>query len=208
MTAGNPPPPKRESDGTGSTGPRKRILDAAVTLFAESGYDATPTSRIAEHAGVPKGLIHYYFRRKEDILVALVDRLPEQNVPCEEVVVRDDLAESLRRLVGELDRRLHSSLVLSHLLWREADTHEVVRGALHRRFQSIVEQIRRVIEAVLPRVRGEDVDTAAVLLARAINHSHSTARLPGTTSGLDGEIGLIARALDPGSNGRTRPRGA
>ena len=38
---------------------RERILSAAEALFAEHGFAATPTSRIAERAGVPKGLVHY-----------------------------------------------------------------------------------------------------------------------------------------------------
>ncbi|SDK65327.1 transcriptional regulator, TetR family [Actinopolyspora mzabensis] len=205
MTAGSRPPARATNAGAGSTGARERILDAAVRLFAESGFDATPTSRIAEHAGVPKGLIHYYFRRKEDLLVALVERLPEQSVPCEEVVVRDDLAASLRGLVAELDRRLQLSPVLTHLLWREAETHEVIRGALRRRFQLVVDQIRRVIEAVLPYDRSGDIDTAALLLARVVDHGHSTARPPEARSPLDGEIGLIARALDPRPRRHPRP---
>jgi AcrR family transcriptional regulator len=54
---------------------RERILAAAEELFAERGFDATPTSRIAERAGVPKGLVHYYFTRKPDLLSALVERV-------------------------------------------------------------------------------------------------------------------------------------
>lgn len=196
MTTETDPARDRGDSSTGLA--RERILEAAGELFAEHGYDATPTSRIAENARVPKGLIHYYFKRKEDILVALVERLPEQRVRCEEVVVRGDLIGSLRSLVGELDHRLRSSLPLSHLLWREADTHEAVRNALAQRFQLIVEQTRRVIEGALPGGAPGDIDTASVLLARAINHDHSTARLRATGVELDREIRLIARALGTG----------
>ncbi|WP_438387543.1 TetR/AcrR family transcriptional regulator [Actinopolyspora saharensis] len=192
----------REDSNTGLA--RERILEAAGELFAERGYDATPTSRIAENARVPKGLIHYYFKRKEDILVALVERLPEQRVRSEEVVVRGDLTGSLRALVGELDRRLRSSLPLSHLLWREADTHEAVRSALNRRFQQIVEQTRHVIEGALPGGAPGDIDTASVLLARAINHDHATARLRANGVELDREIRLIARALGAGRSAEER----
>ncbi len=174
---------------------RERILTAAVTLFAESGFDATPTSRIAEAAEVPKGLIHYYFRRKQDLLAALVDRLPDERVACEEVAVRGDVAGSLRRLVAELDAALESSLLLSHLLWREADTHSAVREALQDRFGRVVDQIRRVIVAALPDGRHGDVDTAAVLLARAVNHRHSLARLREEEGELSDEIEFVARAL-------------
>ena len=77
---------------------KERILAAAEELFADSGFDATPTSRIAERAGVPKGLVHYYFNCKKDLLAALVARLPDSTVDHRRVVVVGDIAESLRRL--------------------------------------------------------------------------------------------------------------
>ncbi|MBB5155341.1 TetR/AcrR family transcriptional regulator [Saccharopolyspora phatthalungensis] len=178
---------------------RERILAAAGELFAEHGFDATPTSRIAERAEVPKGLIHYYFRRKQDLLAALVEQLPEELVESDRVAVRGDIAGSLRRLVGELDARLESSLLLSHLLWREADTHVAVRQALQRRFRAVAEQIRRVIElAAPPGPISSDVDTAAVLLARVVNHRHSVARHGAHDDELDREISFIAKALELG----------
>lgn len=178
-------------------GARERILTAAGELFAEHGFDATPTSRIAERAEVPKGLIHYYFRRKQDLLAALVERLPEEPVESERVVVRGDVAASLRLLVRELDTRTEASPLLSRVLWREADTHVAVRQALRRRFRVIAEQIRAVIEAALPPgPPARDVDTAALLLARVVNHRHSVAR-HGEHDELDREIAFIARALQP-----------
>lgn len=45
-----------------------RILDSALILFAEYGYHQTSVSKIAQHAGIAKGLIYNYFESKEDIL--------------------------------------------------------------------------------------------------------------------------------------------
>ncbi|MEV4733912.1 helix-turn-helix domain-containing protein [Saccharopolyspora sp. NPDC049426] len=192
-----------DDDRSVGTSARERILTAAGELFAEHGFNATPTSRIAERAAVPKGLIHYYFRRKQDLLSALVERLPEEEVESEGLVVRGDVAGSLRRLVGELDARLESSMLLSHLLWREADTHDAVRQAMQQRFGVVVEQIRRVIELALPPgLAGCDIEAAAVLLARVINHRHSVARHRTEDDELDREIGFIARALELGAGSR------
>jgi AcrR family transcriptional regulator len=156
---------------------RERILAAAEELFAEAGFEATPTSRIAERAGVPKGLVHYYFRRKPDLLAALVERLPDELIEPEHVVVHGDVAESLRRLVSSLDARLDTSPMLSHLLWREADTHEAVRDALRARFRRLVQQVRTVITAAMGSgSRASDVDSAAALLALAVSYRHSVAR--------------------------------
>lgn len=175
---------------------RERILDAAETLFAEDGFDATPTSRIADRAGVPKGLVHYYFARKPDLLEALVERLPDERVDPAAVVVAGDVVESLHRLVAALDASLGSSAVLSHLLWREADTHPAVLAALHTRFDLLVEQIRDIIRASLPAC-GADVDSAAQLLASAVSYRHSVARhVDDGAVAMHRELRFLATALE------------
>ncbi|GAB1509848.1 TetR/AcrR family transcriptional regulator [Actinophytocola sp. KF-1] len=177
---------------------RERILAAAEELFAESGFDATPTSRIAVLASVPKGLVHYYFAKKQDLLTALVARLPDQHIEPGSVVVPGDVAASLRRLVAELDARNRASTLLSHLLWREADTHPSVKEALQERFSTVVEQVRAVIQAAstgpLPPTQ---VETASSLLALAVSYRHSVARHddPTDETTIDREVDFIATAL-------------
>lgn len=51
---------------------KELIQDTALQLFAEKGYDATPTSLIAKEAGVSEGLIFRHFINKENLLEALV----------------------------------------------------------------------------------------------------------------------------------------
>ncbi|MFI9385763.1 TetR/AcrR family transcriptional regulator [Kutzneria sp. NPDC052558] len=183
---------------------RERILTAAEELFAETGFEATPTSRIAERAGVPKGLVHYYFKRKPDLLVALVERLPDERVDLSGVVVAGDVAGSLRRLLAELDRRRQESPVLSSLLYREADTHHTVRDALQGRFRHLVAVIRKVIMAAGSEVQCKaDVDSAAELLALAVSYQHSVARHeaepdPGRVT-MERELAFIADALALGA---------
>lgn len=183
---------------------RERILTAAQDLFAERGFDATPTSRIAERAGVPKGLVHYYFRRKPDLLVALIERLPREHIDRSHVVVRGDVASSLRRLVAALDAWLDASPLLSHLLWREADTHDAVRDALTARFRWMVGEIRAVMRAALPDSRrGADVRSAAELLALAVSYRHSTARHIGNGPlpvAMHRELDFLAEALLRGAS--------
>jgi AcrR family transcriptional regulator len=186
-------------------GARERILEAAEELFAETGFDATPTSRIAERAGVPKGLVHYYFKRKRDLLTALVDRLPEDRIDPATVVVPGDVAASLHRLVDAFDRALASSAMLSHLLWREADTHPAVLDALKARFNRMVRLIRDVVAAALPDgCPAADVDCAAQLLASAVSYRHSIARHVGDAQeAMHRELCFLADALAAGAGART-----
>jgi AcrR family transcriptional regulator len=44
-----------------------RILKAALSLLARKGYENTTINDIADAAGVSRGLLHYYFKDKEDL---------------------------------------------------------------------------------------------------------------------------------------------
>jgi TetR/AcrR family fatty acid metabolism transcriptional regulator len=50
---------------------RRRILDAAVAVFARKGYFTARITDIASSAGVADGTIYLYFKNKEDIIVSL-----------------------------------------------------------------------------------------------------------------------------------------
>ena len=50
---------------------RERILDVALELFNEQGYEQTSLREIAERVGVTKAALYYHFERKEDILLEL-----------------------------------------------------------------------------------------------------------------------------------------
>ncbi|MCX7820531.1 MAG: TetR/AcrR family transcriptional regulator, partial [Brevinematales bacterium] len=52
--------------------PKDRILDAAIKLFAEKGFDATSVDEIAKCAEINKAMIYYYFSSKEELLSSII----------------------------------------------------------------------------------------------------------------------------------------
>lgn len=52
---------------------RERIIEEALTLFAENGYDGTGVERIAERVGIKAPSLYKHFKGKEDILNAIID---------------------------------------------------------------------------------------------------------------------------------------
>ncbi|MFI1581716.1 TetR/AcrR family transcriptional regulator [Embleya sp. NPDC020630] len=57
---------------------RRRVRDAALTLFAERTYGATRLQDIADAMGVTKAALYYYFHTKEEILADLVEPAVEE----------------------------------------------------------------------------------------------------------------------------------
>lgn len=78
-------------------GKRERVLASALELFIENGYDATSLQQIADRSGLLKGSLYYYWRTKEDLLYAVVERVhqstqemldeisAEGRSPCEQI---------------------------------------------------------------------------------------------------------------------------
>ncbi|MGB3717150.1 MAG: TetR/AcrR family transcriptional regulator [Candidatus Promineifilaceae bacterium] len=53
---------------------KNRILNAAESCFAQSGYDGTSVAQICETAGVSKGALYHHFSSKQAIFLVLLDR--------------------------------------------------------------------------------------------------------------------------------------
>ena len=50
----------------------EKILQAAFSVLSRQGYENTSTKDIAEEAGVAQGLIHYYFKSKQQLVLAVL----------------------------------------------------------------------------------------------------------------------------------------
>ncbi len=57
---------------------RARILEAAVELFAASGFEGASTRTIAERAGINLPAIQYYFGSKEGLYRAVIEQFSQQ----------------------------------------------------------------------------------------------------------------------------------
>ncbi len=59
----------------GSISTQRAILDSAELIFARYGLAGTRTEDIAAGSGVTKVMIHYYFKTKEALSQAMLDRV-------------------------------------------------------------------------------------------------------------------------------------
>ncbi len=88
----------------------EKILDAAMRLFMEKGYDNTTIQDIvSELGGMTKGAVYHHFKSKEEIMDAVGDRMFSENNPFEAVFNRSDLngLEKLREMIrlNQADQR-------------------------------------------------------------------------------------------------------
>jgi AcrR family transcriptional regulator len=97
------------------------ILTATVRVLSSFGLEESTTTRIAERAGVSIGSLYQYFRNRDELLGALVDRLVEENVQrfLDELQSGKSLDEQIEAIVRHglatfLDRRAIYAPLLSY----------------------------------------------------------------------------------------------
>lgn len=104
---------------------RRRILDAALDVFADHGYRGATLDQIAEAAGLSKPNILYYFSGKEDIHVTLLSQLMETWL--DPLVEMDSAGDPMTELLGYVQRKLD----MARELPRESRlfANEILQGA-------------------------------------------------------------------------------
>src|SRR5882757_9036899 len=81
---------------------RERLLQAAVELVSEQGYEATTLGDIADRAGSARGLVSYYFPGKRQLVQSAVHRLMHRTL--EEALEREPHTEDGReRMARAID---------------------------------------------------------------------------------------------------------
>jgi AcrR family transcriptional regulator len=80
---------------------RDRILDAALRLFRERGFEQTTMRDVATEAGVATGAAYYYYRSKEDLVMAFYLRTDEEaRVIFEKAIASSkDLKKRIRAMI-------------------------------------------------------------------------------------------------------------
>lgn len=103
---------KRRSQDT-----RHTILKVAIKIFAEKGYSATPTIRIAEEAGISEATIFKYFKTKKDLLYAIFE---EYMGMIEEEFFIKPMSHILHENKGKSDEQILKELLSERIsIWEK-----------------------------------------------------------------------------------------
>jgi AcrR family transcriptional regulator len=73
---------------------RDQIIDAALGRFAVNGFQATGMADVIAASGLSAGAVYRYFRSKDDLIAAIVDRVLGQAAARFEVLLQGDTVPS------------------------------------------------------------------------------------------------------------------
>lgn len=69
----------------------ERILESAREIFIHKGFEGARMQEIADHAGINKALLHYYFRGKEKLFSSVFNNIIQQIGPTISVFFNEDI---------------------------------------------------------------------------------------------------------------------
>src|SRR5258706_8187105 len=118
---------------------RDQILNAAARLMHVQGYQSTSLDDVLRESGVGKGNFYYYFKSKEDLGYAIIDRITQAFVERSlGPAFADTDADPVTQIHGFLDRVLEAQrlrkcvggCVMGNLASELSDVHEGFRQRL------------------------------------------------------------------------------
>src|SRR5437764_10263335 len=128
---------------------RAQLLDAALALFAERGFERATIKDLSEAAGVAQGLVYHYFRSKDELLFAVLERqsfLPELRrllaVPPD-----GPASEVLQEVAGDFAALLAEREPLMRIVARESQTNPRVVAVLQRVIEEAVALLAGYLDA-------------------------------------------------------------
>jgi TetR/AcrR family transcriptional regulator, cholesterol catabolism regulator len=151
---------------------RERIVEAAIDLGTEGGYDAVHMRVVAESAGVALATVYRYFESKDHLLSAAVSAWTTQlqarlaRIPARGATPVDQLVDVLRRASRALERR---PLFTAALIRALSSPDPGVASAAAR----VRDQIYDITAPILCDMSASDVDGIVTVLAHVWNSSIS-----------------------------------
>ena len=182
---------------------RRQLLDVALRLFAERGYESTTMDEIAEAAGVTKPLVYQHFSSKRALSLELVDSVAEELLA--EISAAAAAASGPREQVED-GFGAYFWMVVAHetafrlLYSRSTSTDPELGSALRRVEDAIAEAIDPLIAAGLDPVHRRFLAYAVVGMAEGASRHWIDARGdaqdgPHAVGRLEDEAQQLARRL-------------
>jgi AcrR family transcriptional regulator len=151
------------------TNTRERLIATAIELFSRQGYSHTGVNEIMQQAKTTSGSFYHFFPTKEDLVLAVVDRIgdsldteifaPDTDAMTDPIERIFAVAAWYRRHLVEHEYALGSPLgTLSAEL---SESHPQVRERLARLFAGWTDRMQQLIENAGDRISSE-VDRRAL----------------------------------------------
>lgn len=142
---------------------RKKLINSAIALFAEKGFDCTSTREICKNAGVNLSLIPYYFGSKEGLYIDIIESIFHYGLTfMQEELVKVATISSMnkaeqvdlyRNILYKYAETLYSDNVPSNfvvlMIKEQASPHSKFSQTYSQKIDIIYRALRKVLASIL-----------------------------------------------------------
>jgi AcrR family transcriptional regulator len=169
--------------GTDMNKAEHRLLESALSLFAEKGYEGTSIREIIERAGVTRPVLYYYFKSKEALFIRLVEtsfmdfveyieRVTASTTGC-----RDRLLAVMRMAFNHAEQSPEMVRLVLQVIFLSREGDGWVRGLVKKRFGRLDDIMRGGIES--GEIAGGDPELLSIIFAGIMDmHVMAKAHMP------------------------------
>jgi AcrR family transcriptional regulator len=135
---------------------RNQIIESAIKVFAREGFANTRMEDVATESGLSKGLLYWYFKSKDDIIIAIADLLfsaefrKMQNLSIEGQTSRDCLEKVFDIFIKDLRNILKLTPVI-YEFYALAFRNSTVRHVMHEYYQRFIMIMEPIIQQGMER---------------------------------------------------------
>ncbi|HOR93449.1 MAG TPA: TetR/AcrR family transcriptional regulator [Spirochaetota bacterium] len=152
---------------------RNQLTHAAYKVVSRKGYYNFTVRDIAKEAGLSTGLVHYYFKNKDDLLVSVL-RVMNENLRSYLAKALEQIEDPKEKIIIFMDEAFHlveREKEYFHVLidfWTQINHNERMRKANIKLYQSYRAECAKIIQEGIDKNVFKDVDvqyTATMIVA-------------------------------------------
>ncbi|MEM8995260.1 MAG: TetR/AcrR family transcriptional regulator [Acidobacteriota bacterium] len=184
---------------------RERIVEAAARLFHEQGFQGTGISTILREAGANPGSLYHFFRTKDELLRAVLERYEQLLHPVVLGPVESaepDPIERIFRLLewyraGMVETGCRLGCPLGNLALEVSDTHPEARPGIEVNLANWRAGIRRWLDAAGDRLPADcDRDALAFFVLTVMEGGLLQARAASDLTAFDASVRVLRDHFD------------
>ena len=134
---------------------RNQILEAAASVFSERGIHQARMDDVAVESGVSKGLLYWYFKSKDEIIVAIAERMFSRELEALTLLAAED-GSAVQQMNAFVDlmvydiERIRPLLPLLYeffsMVMRQKVTQKIMKSMIQQLFEDLKKIIQRGID--------------------------------------------------------------
>ena len=182
-----------------------KLVEAARELFLTRGYEGTGVAEILRKAGVNSGSLYYFFKTKEELLLAVLDRYLELLHPVVFDPVFSKISDPIERVFGVLDgyrqmlrtTECRMGCPIGNLALEMSEKSEAVREKIAVNFENWRKAIRQCLAHAADRLPPEtDCDKLATFILTVMEGGVMQARAHRSMEPFEASIAHLRDYMD------------